>query len=212
MVAGQKEQRGLPSNGEALDFVCKCFGMPAPDMGRKRYTTLARFRRGEEMSRSNIVEVARCLGNKLARHFCPGIHESKLVERVLAERRFTPDKFLEWPRNSDGTPADLPGYLVLDLIDFMERYDDLAFRVDYDALPRRQVLWALATSFIVPFVATKLAVYARLGLFQGTSWGRAWYLPQFHPDGTVTWPVNHVLALWEDLLAKKLGDLEQLHK
>ena len=60
--------------------------------GGKEYTTLARLRReGGDIKRQKIVEVTRRLGNELARHIWPGIGETRLIDRVLAERRFTPE-------------------------------------------------------------------------------------------------------------------------
>ncbi len=138
MALKKQGLQGLPSNGELLTFICDCLGMPAPDMGGKEYTTLARLRRGEDISRDKVVAVTRLLANELARHFCPGIGESKIVDRLLAERRFTPEKFLAWPFQANGTPADLAGYLMVDLIDFMERYDDLAFNVRCEDVPREK--------------------------------------------------------------------------
>ena len=211
MASKKHGQWGWPSNGEVLVFICDCFGMPVPDMGGKQYTTLARLRReGGDTKRQKIVEVTRRLGNELAKHIWPGIGDSRLVDRVLAERRFTPEKFLTWPYQADGTPEDLPGYLMIDLIDFMERYDDLTFHVRCDAIPRKWVLWALATQFAIPFLAIKTAAYKRFGLMRGVPWGRAWYLPQqphWPTDNTITWPVNHVLESWEELLGKRLTQL-----
>ena len=105
-----------------------------------------------------------------------------MIDRVLAERRFTPEKFLAWPFHADGAPEDLPGYLMIDLIDFMERYDDLAFHIQCKAIPRKRVLWALAKQFVIPFLAIKIAAYKRLGLMHGMPWGRAWYLPASRPS------------------------------
>ncbi len=60
-------------------------------------------------------------------------------------------------------------------------------------------------TFVVPFVAIKIAAYKKLGLLRGMPWGSGWYLPQWQADGTVTWPVNHVLEAWQDLVGTKLA-------
>ena len=199
---------GFPTTSEFLKFLCDCFGMPAPEIGGK-YETLARFRNGTKLGRQKRVEVSRSLGNKLAKHFCPQFSEPELVGRILGLRLLLPEKVLLWPIGEDCKPVDLAGYLMLDMIEFVERYDQLAFHVRADDIPRKIALWHLATHFIIPFLAVKLAIYKRHGLFNGMPFGTPWYLPKWRIQGPTTWPVNHVFAWWEDLMGKRLTDVAE---
>lgn len=221
---------GLPNMGEVLGFIVDCLGVPKKQ-DSYTYKELQRLTKGglSEEKYWNIVykiivaTLVSFTGEKTANDTIKSIFLQKLVSpkklgwiqhpnglwMPVQETEPLSDA-LHWKVNKDGEVENLLERLVLDWLELLERNEFLRMNIQVaNRSPELLVKWV--SLFVVPFLAYNLIEYLEVhsSVEKGMPGGQFWYLPEVavaedKKSYIVTeWPINKVLAWWEDLLGEK---------
>ena len=227
MKQSKLPESGLPSMGEVLGFCVDCLGVPKE---HESYThkELQRLRRGG-LSPDKYWKIAHRLIVAILEAYLGAPMAEQTVTKLFLQKLMSPRKrdwvqaagglwvpihslepspdALHWKVNEAGQIENQAERLVLDWMELLERNEFLRHRT---AGTKRSaaLVERWASVFVLPFVACNLIEYlaADSSIESGMPGGSFWYLPEVegNEDGrgcrVTKWPVNKVLAWWEDLL------------
>ena len=230
MNNSQSLPSGIPSTGKVLDFIVDCLGVPkANELFHTK--ELQRLSKGG-LSHEKYWAVAHKVICGIVASFNDWNAARQMVDRAISQRHnapiknvskrlfkdtwvFVPDLMppsdaVRWKVNAAGEVENLPERLVLDWVEFLERNEFLFQRIASQPQSPEQFFYWISL-FVIPFLAYNLIEYLEVhaAFESGMPAGSFWYLPEVEngKDGksyTVSeWPINKVLAWWEDLLGEK---------
>src|SRR5260221_862286 len=175
----------LPTNFEALRFVCRCFGIGEKDLARSLDTIRKATKNPNDhfpRKPSRVMLVRAEKGKGRWQDALVTLHREALYDRIR--------------RDDDKPLFAFTGKVAYEIIDsLLTLYERLLPRLDFKGVSKPEAMWLLVKNVFVPTVFIKLAGEWRFGLGTELEGETCWYLPVKSAGRTLK-PISRVLDCW----------------